>query len=125
MQTFSVLCLVFIVLLIGLILFFLALKLTEKGMKKKVTVQIIFKEFGQKMWMTIGLGCVFFCLFLLIVWAGSYFNDSQFRLNFFFLVYEHPVAFIYLGLLTFALISTGIYLVRLVIKHLYNTKSKY
>lgn len=125
METFNAVCVIFVSLLIGLILFCSALYFAEKTMKRKVALRSIFKNFKQKMWMTAGLGVVFFSLYLLIVSLGSRFNDPSARLSFFFLVYEHPVAFIYLGLLTFAAFSTGIYLVRLVIKYFYNTRSKY
>lgn len=125
METWEMILIVIVIVLAGLALFYLALRLTERRTKKKVALHRIFKDFGQKMWMTAGLGLVFFCLFLLTAILGSYFDDPQSRLNLFFLMYEHPTVFIYLGLFTFALTSTSIYLVRLVIKYLYNTKRKY
>ena len=122
METIQVVLIILAFFLLGLTLFFMALFLTEKGMKKKYAVNSIFSGFKQKMWMTAGLGCVFFFIYLLAAYFGSSFKDPQLRLNFFFMVYEHPVAFIYLGLLTFALFSTCIYVVRILIKYLYNTR---
>lgn len=125
METLKILLIVLAFLLIGIVLFYSSLYIAEKGMKKKVAVNAIFKEFRQKMWMTLGLGIVFFGFYLLLVVFGSYYKDPSSRLNFFFFVYEHPVLFIYLGLFVFALISASIYAVRVVIKHLYNTKRKF
>lgn len=125
MEILRVVSTVLIVLLSGLVLFYLALYLSEKGMRQKVRVHSIFKGFRQKIWMTTGLGVVFSSLYFLAILMGSYFDDQTSRLEFFFLVYNRPVVFIYLGLLAFAFISITIYLVRLVIKHLYNTRSKY
>jgi hypothetical protein len=119
METFYAASAVLVSLLIGLILFCFALHLAERTMKRKVIVKTIFNGFQQKMWMTAGLGITFFGLYLLIIIGGSYFNELS-RLDFFFLVYQHPVFFIYCGLLIFATISSVIYLVRLVIKFIYN-----
>lgn len=124
MEMLQVILIMLGILFLGLIFLYLALKFTERLTKKKVVVHVIFRGFGQKMWMTVGLGLIFFSLYLLMAVFISYFDDPQHRLNFFFLVYEHPILFIYLGLFTFALTSTGIYAVRVVIKHLYNTRKK-
>lgn len=74
------------------------------------------------MWMTVGLGIIFFGLYFLVIFFGATLNDSKMRLSIFFLLYKNPVRFVYLGLLTFALASTSIYLARVLIKYLYNKK---
>lgn len=116
--------LIFTIMLGGFLLFLIALNLTEHTMKKKIQLRSIFRGFGQKMWMTVGLGTLFFGLYFVIVLVGSFINDPEVRLNLFFLIYKHPIPFIYLGLLLFASISTGIYFVRMLIKHIYNTRRK-
>lgn len=122
MEIWNVLWILFVAFLSGLVLFYAAIFIVEKGMKKKVLIHSIFKEFGQKMWMTTGLGVVFCCLYLITAILGSFFNDPKSRLDLFFLVYEHPVVFVYIGLFIFACFSIGVYLVRIFIKHLYNTR---
>lgn len=113
----------FVAILAGLILFNTAMYFTETIMRKKYSTRSIFIGFRQKIWMTTGLGIVFFGLYFLIVTIGS-FLDPETRLNLFFLVYQNPVAFIYLGLLTFICISISILMVRHIIKFLYNARSK-
>jgi hypothetical protein len=120
METINASLIVLTFLLAGVVLFCSAICLAERGFKQKVAVRTIFNGFRQKMWMTVGLGVVFFSLYLLIVLLGSYFKDQSARLDFFFLMYQHPVSFIYLGLLIFACMTSGIYLVRMVIKYIYN-----
>lgn len=121
MQTLNAILIVLAFLLIGLVMFCAALYLAEKVMGRKVALGFIFKEFRQKMWMTAGLGCVFFGLYLLTATLGYYYNDPAARLGIFFAVYENPSTFIYFGLITFAAVSTSIYAVRLIIKRLYNS----
>jgi hypothetical protein len=118
------LALFFLILLTGLMLFHIAMRFAEWIMNEKFSIHSIFKDFRQKMWMTVGLGTLFLSLYLIVVLLGSSVVDSQVRLNFFFLVYRHPVAFIYLGLLIFACISISIYIARLAIKYFYNTRNK-
>lgn len=107
------------VILSGLLIYPIAFK---KGHLKKFSIATVFKDFGKKMWMTVGLGIIFFGLYALIIFFGAALNDSKMRLSIFFLLYKNPVRFVYLGLLTFALASTGIYLARVLIKYLYNKK---
>lgn len=110
------------ILLVGLILFYMALLIARWGMKRPIHLSIIFRGFGQKMWMTTGLGMVFFSVYLAIAMMASHFQDTQMRLDLFLLAYEHPIVLLYLGLLAFACISTSIYLVRLLIKYFYNSR---
>lgn len=124
-ETLKIILILSSFLLAGVVLFYTSLYIAEKGMKRKVSVDVLFKGFSQKMWMTTGLGIVFFgCYFLLVV-LGSYYRDPVWRLNLFHYVYENPVLFIYIGLFVFAFISASIYGVRTIIKHLYNTKRKF
>lgn len=123
MHTFNAIAIFIVILLIGLSLFLIALYATQLITKKQISVQTIFKDFRQKMWMTIGLGILFFGFYLLIILLGSSLISAETRRNIFFLAYKHPSVFIYIGLLIFAAISIGIYLVRIVIKHLYNTRN--
>ncbi len=89
-----------------------------------LSIRLLFKDFRQKMWMTAGIGSIFAMLYLIVVLAGSIFIDSKSRLDIFFLLYRHPTEFIYLGLLLFASITLCIYIARMLIIYLYNTRNK-
>jgi hypothetical protein len=106
------------------LMFVLALAIyTFKKLGRGWSVKALFKEFNRKMWMTLSLGLLFFTLYLLTVALGSHLV-RQWGTDFFFLVYRHPVAFIYGGLWLFAFLSLSIYLVRMFIKYLYLTRGK-
>src|SRR5690349_10326793 len=122
MNTFSVICLISIILLAGGAIFYLALLTARYKMKKQIHPSNMLHGFGQKMWMTAGLGGVFFSGYLAIAAIAFYFQDPQARSRLFTFAYQHPAALIYLGLFAFACFSTTVYLVRLVIKYLYNTR---
>jgi len=122
MGTIQVIGILFIVLLAGMILFCAATFLVERFTKKKISLRFLFKDFRQKMWMTVGLGILFSCLYFLIIFTLFWIKDSQVQQNLFSLLYRYPERFIYLGLLFFSCITVGIYLARMVIKHLYNRK---
>ncbi len=124
MNNVHALAIFFGILIVGLILFYSALYFAEALMHKKISVRSIFKNFRQKMWMTAGLGILFFSLYVVLVYIGSFVTHAIGHINLFNLLHKHPVAFIYLGLLTFAIISISIYLVRLVIKYLYNSRRR-
>ncbi len=91
---------------------------------KKYHIRPLFRDFKEKMWMTVGLGCLFFGLYLILVLSGSALINSEIGLSLFILSYNNPIEFIYLGLFTFAALSLCIYLVRMMIKYLYITRSK-
>jgi hypothetical protein len=112
-----------VVLLMGVLLLNLALSAVRHRLGRRVDIYAMFHEIRPKMWMTAGLGSVFLFLYLSIVLMGSYFNDSQFRIHLFMIMYEHPTMFVYLGLLIFASFSTAVYLVRVIIKALYNNRT--
>ena len=86
----------------------------------KFSIRPLLLNFGQKMWMTVGIGITFLGLYAAIVFFGSSMLDSKLRLDIFFLMYRHPTKFIYLGLFVFACISVLTLLVRRVIKNLYH-----
>ncbi|CUI17634.1 Conserved hypothetical membrane protein [Candidatus Protochlamydia naegleriophila] len=91
---------------------------------KKYHIRPLFRDFKEKMWMTVGLGCLFFGLYLFLVLSGSVLINSEMGSNLFTLSYKNPIEFIYLGLFIFATLSLSIYLVRMMIKYLYITRSK-
>jgi hypothetical protein len=86
---------------------------------KRSYIRPLTKDFREKMWMTIGLGSVFFGLYLLVVFGAASLIDLQNGLDLFYLSYAHPTEFIYLGMFAFATLSLAIYLVRMLIKYLY------
>lgn len=110
--------------LMGWLTWFCLRHLTGVTSNLKESIRALFKDFRQKMWMTVGLGLLFFCVYILLVYIGSFVITSKTRLDFFFLLYRHPIDFIYLGLLAFACTSLCIYIARMVIKYLYNTRNK-
>ena len=123
MQTLQALLIVLLVLLIGLVLFYIALSYAQKVSHRRVSVRTMFYGFRQKIWMTAGLGLMFSGLYLLVVYLAS-FVGSEARMNLFFMAYKHPTMFIYLGLLIFVCISMGIIFARTVIKYLYNKNNR-
>lgn len=98
---------------------FIAFKQLAKGWSLKV----LFKDFKRKMWMTTCLGILFFGIYLLFVFAGLYLTNNW-ESDLFFLLYHHPVEFIYGGLWLFACLSLSIYLARMFIKYLFLTRGK-
>lgn len=82
------------------------------------------KGFKAKMWMTWGLGSVFFGLYFLVVYAGKLYLQKEITQFLFILVHQSPLYFIYLGLFIFICFSLAIYLVRMVIKYLFLTRGK-
>jgi predicted branched-subunit amino acid permease len=90
----------------------------------KISLRPAFRGFKEKIWMTIGLGIVFFGFYFGIVLLSSKFSTPETRQDFFRLIYSHPIEFIYLGLFIFATITLCIYLVRMLIKYLFITKSR-
>lgn len=91
---------------------------------KKYSPRPLFRDFRQKMWMTVGLGVPFFGFYLALVLFGSSLIDSQTGQQLFLLFYKHPTEFIYLGLFIFACLSLSVYFVRMFIKYFYLNKSK-
>lgn len=77
--------------------------------------------FKEKIWMTIGLGSVFFSLYLLIAFLGGWFLNHDFKKSLFDFAYEHPLELAEMGLFAFICLSLFIYFVRLIIKYWYTT----
>lgn len=116
----SYICVIFI---LGLILFCLLALYAFKRLSRGWSFKLLFKDFNRKIWMTISLGTLFFGLYLLTICLGVYFL-RQWRTELFFLVYRHPIDFVYGGLWLFAFLSLSIYLARMFIKYLYLTRGK-
>jgi hypothetical protein len=91
---------------------------------KKYRLSPLLKGFKEKIWMTVGLGVLFFGLYLGVVFFTSRVIDQEIAQQLFELSYQHPLEFIYLGLFIFATFSLLIYLVRMFIKYFYLTRSK-
>lgn len=89
---------------------------------KNFSARVLFKNFGQKMWMTAGIGLLFFGLYGVLVLYASRMMDQETRKNIFIFAYKHPIESIYLGLFVFVLASISIYLARMMIIYLYNRK---
>lgn len=106
----------------GLIFYFAAMRLSAQMMRKEVSLKRLFKGFHQKIWMTVGLGITFFGLYVLAIYAGSILLSPDVLRYLLIAIYRHPVTAIYVGLLTFACTTTFIYLARMLIKHLYNSR---
>ena len=70
---------------------------------KKYSISKLFKQFSQKMWMTLGIGVCFFGFYMATIWLGSWFLTPETKLDLFFSAYTQPLKFIYLGLIVFAL----------------------
>lgn len=124
METLQALIIVLAIILVGWGLYYLATSAFQLYWGKPVTMRNLFKGFRQKMWMTVGLGILFFGFYFLLVLIGSYIIDHESRQYLFLLIYQHPKAFIYFGLLLFASVTICIYLCRMVIIYLYNSKYK-
>lgn len=120
-ETASIYLIIVFFLILGLCLFALSLYLAEKILKRKISPASVFHDFDKKMWMVAGLGPFFLGLYILIIYLATFTEDAT-RLDFFFLIYKHPVKFIYLGLFIFACTTIGIYCARLIIKYVYNSK---
>lgn len=108
----------------GLLLFFGAIHLTKRHLNDRVSVRSVFKDFGQKMWLTTGLGIYFCVLYFFVVYAVSSMTTFIGSHTLFQLLYQHPIAFSYLGLFIFVLVTAITYLARMVIKYLYNRRYK-
>jgi hypothetical protein len=123
MNTFQVILTITCFLIIGWIGFYIAMYFAQIILKRKFTIRTVFNNFGQKMWMTAGLGIIFSSLYLFIVFFGAQI-DPQKKLALFFKAYENPIHYIYLGLLIFACLTLTTYIARVIIIFLYNTRKK-
>ncbi len=110
-------------LLISFILIIALAFIAFKRLAKGWSLKVLLKDFKRKMWMTTCLGILFFGIYLLFVFAGLYLTN-HWESQLFFLLYRHPVEFIYGGLWLFAFLSLSIYLARMFIKYLFLTRGK-
>ncbi|HRD56020.1 MAG TPA: hypothetical protein PLC42_06445 [Parachlamydiaceae bacterium] len=123
MSTPVALFITFSVIIIGLVLLKSAILLTELITHKRVSFSSLFFNFKQKMWMTIGLGILFFNLYLFLLYMGAFSLTAQDKLSFFFDAYQNPATYAYRGLFFFVVVSVSIYLARMVIISLYNSRN--
>lgn len=84
----------------------------------------LFYEFDKKMWMTVGLGSIFFGFYLLSITLFSWVVNTQQMQTIFAFIYTHTVESVYLALFIFGFTTTSIYLARLLIKYLYSSRRK-
>lgn len=91
----------------------------------KISLRPAFNGFREKIWMTLGLGIIFFGLYFCLVYFSSILIHQQDGLFYFLLLYNHPVEFIYLGLFLFSLVTLSIYLVRMLIKFIFILHNKH
>jgi hypothetical protein len=91
---------------------------------RKNVFRPLYREFKRKIWMTCSLGLIFFFLYFFIVWIGAYFAEQTEKSSLFFLFYEHPIEWIYIGLSIFACFSLMIYFVRMLVKYVYTLYGK-
>lgn len=82
----------------------------------------LFHEFDKKIWMTLGLGITFFGFYFLVIMLLSWSLSNENSTKIFSFLRQYLREFIYLGLSMFACTTLAIYLVRLVIKRLYNKR---
>lgn len=84
----------------------------------------LFLEFDKKMWMTIGLGLLFFGFYFIFIPLLALSLNSQKIQTILSFIRHHPTLSIYMGLLIFILFTLSIYLARLFIKYLYRNRTK-
>lgn len=82
----------------------------------------LFYEFDKKIWMTLGLGLIFFGFYLVLILTLSWILDAESSQQIFSFVYHHKVESIYMGLFIFSFTTLSIYLARLFIKYLYTNR---
>lgn len=124
MHTLHALILTSVIILIGLILLYTFTLIAELVTHKKVNLASLFLNFKQKIWMTVGLGIFFTGFYGLLLYYGSIKLDSKAKQALFSDVYQNPLYYVYLGLFIFVSISIMIYLLRLIIIRVYNSKKR-
>jgi hypothetical protein len=80
------------------------------------------RELDKKMWMTLGLGSIFFGFYFVFVTLLSKLINSENAQSIFAFLYHYKVQAIYMGLLLFSLATLSIYIARLFIKYLYSKR---
>lgn len=115
--------LIYFICILGLLFFSLVIFYAFKRFSRESSLKVLFKDFNRKMWMTVCLGFIFFGFYLCVILLSRYWIP-QWGTNLFFLMYQHPIPFVYGGLFLFAFLSLSIYLARMFIKYLYLTRGK-
>lgn len=92
--------------------------------KKGNPLPKLFYEFDKKIWMTCGLGIIFFGSYLIFVGVLAQLLPSDKSKQVVSFFQQYKVESIYTGLLIFSLTTSIIYLARLFIKCLYAKKAK-
>lgn len=97
--------------------------LRKKGGIERAINQLL-SDFRAKMWMTIGLGLIFFSLYFVVILVSQLLIDKGNGLALMDAARRMPSLFINLGLLLFATLSLLIYLARMIIKYFYTISEK-
>lgn len=124
MKTLEAFIITFSIILIGLILLKSILIITELITHKKVSFTSLFFNFKQKMWMTIGIGTLFFSLYLFLLFFGAFKLNPQEKLALFFNAYQNPALYAYRGLGFFVSMTILSYVARMIIIFFYNSKKR-
>lgn len=115
--------LVYLEIILGFIFIIILILFAFKYLGRGWSIHQLFKDFNRKICMTVSLGVLFFSIYFLAVWIGSYFV-LKWRSDILFFVYQNPLPFIYGGLSLFAALSLTIYLARMIVKYFYLTRGK-
>jgi len=107
-----------------IIIFCVLLSMIIFYFKKSYSLSFLWVGFRRKIWMTIGLGSIFFLLYLTVVFSLIKFKQAYLDHDLFLTIYQAPLEAIYIGLWLFACSSLCIYFVRLIIKYVFLTKGK-
>lgn len=109
---FAVLLLIFVLLVCGIGFYIIK--------RKGNPLPKLFHEFDKKIWMTLGLGIIFFGFYFVLVMGLSWMLSSDRSQKIFSFFRHYTIESIYIGLFIFAFITLSIYLARMLIKYLYS-----
>ncbi len=120
-ETFYLICTLLFIIFSGIVLMmgFYIIKRCGSPLPK------LFYEFDKKIWMTLGLGIIFFGSYFGLITLLSWLLSSDNAHKMLSFLYRHKVESIYVGLFTFAFLTLSIYLARLLIKFLYSKSKKF
>lgn len=111
---FTILLLIFVLVVFGIV--FYSIKRYGSPIPK------LFHEFDKKIWMTLGLGIIFFGFYFALVTAVSWILSADKAQKIFSFFRHYTIESIYIGLFIFAFITLSIYMARLFIKYLYSKR---
>lgn len=86
-------------------------------------LKVPLKHFREKIWMTIGLGSFFSCLYLFIYHMSYFLVDREVFLKQFFFGIEHPSYFFIWSLFIFLANALLVYLIRMFVKYFYHLRN--